>query len=179
MSERGPRARPQGEHGLSERRSRERNGPATDDVGAARWSGAGRTLLPGDGDSPGMKVLVGIGGADDSLDALEESVQRAVETGDELTVAVVENPESDRDPGGLVAEAETALTDAGLPASVRELSGDPGSALVELAESEDFDQIVLGGGHRSPMGKIKLGHIAEFVLLNARTSVKLVRDDAG
>lgn len=126
-----------------------------------------------------MKVLVGIGGADDSLDALEESVQRAVETGDELTVAVVENPESDRDPGELVAAAEAALADAGLPANVRELSGDPGSALVELAESEGFDQIVLGGGHRSPMGKIKLGHIAEFVLLNARTSVKLVRDDAG
>jgi len=126
-----------------------------------------------------MKVLVGIGGADDSLDALEESVQRAVHTGDELTVAVVENPASDRDPGELVEAARSALADAGLPDDVRELSGDAGSSLVELAEAEDFDQIVLGGGERSPMGKIKLGHIAEFVLLNARTSVKLVRDDAG
>ncbi|CAM2919583.1 MULTISPECIES: universal stress protein [Halobacterium] len=126
-----------------------------------------------------MKVLVGIGGADDSLVALEESVRRAVDTGDSLTVGVVANPESNRDPSALVDAATAALADAGLPTDVRELSGDPGSALVEVAESEDFDQIVLGGGKRSPMGKIKLGHIAEFVLLNSRTSVKLVRDDAG
>ena len=43
-----------------------------------------------------MNVLLGIGGADDSLDALEETVARAVDAGDDLTVAVVENPESDR-----------------------------------------------------------------------------------
>jgi len=135
--------------------------------------------LPGGGDSPAMKVLVGIGGADDSLDALEESVRRAEDTGDELTVAVVENPESDRETEELVEAARSALADAGLPENVRQLSGDAGSSLVELAEAGDFDQIVLGGGHRSPMGKIKLGHIAEFVLLNARTSVKLVRDDGG
>ncbi|MFB6072532.1 MAG: universal stress protein [Halobacterium sp.] len=122
-----------------------------------------------------MKVLLGIGGTEDSLTALEHTVERAVDAGDELTVAVVENPESDRDPEELVGEARSALSDAGLPEDVRRLSGDPGSSLVELAESEDFEQIVLGGGERSPMGKIRLGHIAEFVLLNARVSVKLVR----
>ncbi|WP_336035413.1 universal stress protein [Halobacterium yunchengense] len=122
-----------------------------------------------------MKVLLGIGGADDSLDALSETVARAVEAGDDLTVAVVENPESDRDPEAVVAAAREELADAGLAEDVRRLSGDPGSSLVELAESEGFDQIVLGGGQRSPMGKIRLGHIAEFVLLNARVSVKLVR----
>ena len=122
-----------------------------------------------------MKVLLGIGGADDSLDALEHTVERAVDAGDDLTVAVVENPESDRDPSELVDAARSALADAGLPENVRQLSGDPGSSLVELSESEEFDKIVLGGGERSPMGKIRLGHIAEFVLLNARVSVKLVR----
>jgi len=122
-----------------------------------------------------MKVLLGIGGADDSLDALHETVERAVETGDEVTVAVVENPDSDRSPDDLVGVARETLTEAGLEADVRQLSGDPGSSIVELAESEEFDQIVLGGGQRSPMGKIRLGDIAEFVLLNARVSVKLVR----
>ena len=58
---------------------------------------------------------------------------------------------------------------------VRHLSGDPGSQLVDVAEREGFDQIVLGGGQRSPMGKIKLGHIAEFVLLNSPVTVTLVR----
>jgi len=122
-----------------------------------------------------MKVLLGIGGADDSLDALDHTVERAVSAGDDLTVAVVENPESDRDPTELVEAARSALAEAGLSEDVRQLSGDPGSALVELSEAEEFDQIVLGGGERSPMGKIRLGHIAEFVLLNARVSVKLVR----
>ncbi|NIB98333.1 universal stress protein [Halobacterium sp. R2-5] len=122
-----------------------------------------------------MKVLLGIGGADDSLDALHETVERAVETGDEVTVAVVENPESDPSPDELVERASEALEEAGLEDDVRRLSGDPGSSLVELAEREEFDQIVLGGGQRSPMGKIRLGDISEFVLLNARVSVKLVR----
>ncbi len=122
-----------------------------------------------------MKVLLGIGGADDSLDALHETVERAVETGDEVTVAVVENPESDPSPDELVERASEALEEAGLEDDVRRLSGDPGSSIVELAEREEFDQIVLGGGQRSPMGKIRLGDISEFVLLNARVSVKLVR----
>jgi nucleotide-binding universal stress UspA family protein len=122
-----------------------------------------------------MKVLLGIGGSEDSLNALEKTVSRAGEAGDELTVAVVENPESDRDPSTVAEAARKSLEDAGLSGDVRELSGDPGSALVELAESEGFDQIVLGGGERSPMGKIRLGHIAEFVIVNSRVTVTLVR----
>ena len=47
--------------------------------------------------------------------------------------------------------------------------------MIEIAETEDFEEIVLGGGHTSPMGKITIGPIAEFVLLNAKTSVTLVR----
>jgi len=65
---------------------------------------------------------------------------------------------------------------AHLGVDVRTLSGDPGSELLDVAEREGFDQIVLGGGQRSPMGKIKLGHIAEFVLLNSHVTVKLVRE---
>jgi nucleotide-binding universal stress UspA family protein len=122
-----------------------------------------------------MKVLLGMGGAEDSLDALEETVTRAAAAGDELTIGIVENPESDRTPEQLVAAANAELGAVGLDADVRQLSGDPGSSLVQVAESEEFDQIVLGGGQRSPMGKIRLGQIAEFVLLNSHVSVKLVR----
>ncbi|MXR21292.1 universal stress protein [Halobacterium bonnevillei] len=122
-----------------------------------------------------MKVLLGMGGAEDSLDALEETVTRAAAAGDELTIGIVENPESDRTPEQLVAAANAELEAVGLDADVRQLSGDPGSSLVQVAESEAFDQIVLGGGQRSPMGKIRLGQIAEFVLLNSHVSVKLVR----
>ena len=55
------------------------------------------------------------------------------------------------------------------------MAGDPGSELVDIAEQEGFDEIALGGGQTSPMGKINVGSIAEFVLLNARTTVRLMR----
>jgi nucleotide-binding universal stress UspA family protein len=122
-----------------------------------------------------MKMLCGIGGSEDSFRAVDRTVERAVVANDDLTVAVVENPDSSVDPIEIVDRAESTVADAGLDAEVRQVEGDPGSRLVEIAESEGFDEIVLGGGHTSPMGKITIGPIAEFVLLNAKTSVTLVR----
>lgn len=122
-----------------------------------------------------MKVLLGIGGADDSLRALEETVERAVAAGDELTVAIVRNPTADRTAEAITATVREVLDSAGVDAPIRHVEGHPGSALVELAESGAFDQVVLGGGETSPMGKITLGGIAEFVLLNSHVTVKLVR----
>ncbi|WP_251341450.1 universal stress protein [Haloplanus halophilus] len=122
-----------------------------------------------------MKLLLGIGGSDDSLRALERTVARVAETGDDLTVAILRNPATEADPEGIERRARDVLDDAGVAASIRHLDGDPGSRLVELAEGEGFDRIVLGGGETSPMGKIKLGSIAEFVLLNSHVSVTLVR----
>lgn len=122
-----------------------------------------------------MKTLLGIGGSDDSLRALEETASRAKATGDDLTVAIVENPKSDRTPEEIEAAVEEVLAETDLDAEVRFAEGDPGSRLVEIAESEGFDRIVLGGGQRSPMGKIQLGHIAEFVLLNSHVTVTLIR----
>ncbi|WP_227352840.1 universal stress protein [Haladaptatus salinisoli] len=122
-----------------------------------------------------MKVLLGIGGSDDSFTALERTVSRAKAADDDLTVAVLDNPESDRSKDEIGEKVEAVLADADFDAAVRNVSGDPGSRLLDIAESEGYDQIVLGGGQRSPMGKIRLGHIAEFVLLNSHVTVKLVR----
>lgn len=122
-----------------------------------------------------MKVLLGIGGSDDSLLALEKAVDRAREAGDELTIAIVENPDSDRSPESIRDRVESVLDESGFDAEVRMVSGHPGSQLLELAEREDFDRIALGGGETSPLGKVQLGSIAEFVLLNARTTVTLIR----
>lgn len=122
-----------------------------------------------------MNVLLGIGGSDDSLRALERVVERAAAVGDDLTVAVVENPRSGRSPAEVAELARETIAAAGIDADVRMVEGDPGARLVEVAESEGFDEIALGGGQTSPMGKIKVGGIAEFVLLNANTTVRLVR----
>ena len=122
-----------------------------------------------------MKVLLGVGGSEDSFHALGKAIRRAKEAGDDLTIAVVENPDSEPNPADVRDRIDEALADAGVEADVRTLSGHPGSELLELAERESFDRIVLGGGETSPLGKVQLGSIAEFVLLNARTTVTLVR----
>lgn len=122
-----------------------------------------------------MKVLLGLGGTDESIRALTETVERAHELGDELVVAVLEKPDSPRTREAMYEEAATVLDSAGLDADLRYLDGDPGPALVDLAEREGFDQVVIGGGTETPMGKIRLGPITEFVLLNASMTVKLVR----
>ena len=122
-----------------------------------------------------MKVLCGIGGSDDSFRALDRTVERAAAADDDLTVAVVDNEDSSVTPDDVMERAREALAHAGIDADIRRVGGDPGSQLVEIAETEGFEEIVLGGGQTSPMGKITIGPIAEFVLLNAKTSVTLVR----
>lgn len=122
-----------------------------------------------------MKTLLGIGGSEDSLRALERAVERAAEAGDELTIAIVENPDAPLSTAEIDDRVRTTLGDTGIDAEVRTLSGHPGSQLLELAERGSYDRIVLGGGETSPLGKVQLGSIAEFVLLNARTTVTLIR----
>jgi nucleotide-binding universal stress UspA family protein len=129
-----------------------------------------------------MKLLVGIERSDRMLQILETAVKhtRTVGTdeneddGTDLTVAVVEienGPPIER----LEQEVREHLSDLSSDAKVRSLSGHAGSQLVEIAEDEDFDRIVLDGGQTSPLGKIQIEDVAEFVLLNAPMTVIMVR----
>ena len=122
-----------------------------------------------------MKLLLGIGGSEDSMRALERTVVRAADAGDHVTIAILDNPESDRTREEIETEVDRVLAEHDFEAEVRFVDGDPGGQLVKIADDEGFDRIVLGGGQRSPMGKINMGSIAEFVVLNARTTVTLVR----
>lgn len=122
-----------------------------------------------------MNVLLGISGTDDVESLVSQAVERAREAGDDLTVAVVEADDAGSDAEEAENRARSALADAGFDAEVRVLDGHPGSRLVEFADSDGFDRLVIGGGTRSPLGKIQLGSTAEFVLLNARVTVTLLR----
>lgn len=122
-----------------------------------------------------MKLLLGLGGGDDSSRALEATVERVRETGDDLTVAVIDDSDAETDREAVAERARERLAAAGVDGDVRLLAGDPGGALVDLAESEGFDRIVLGGGETSPLGKVRLGTVREFVVLNANVTVTLVR----
>lgn len=122
-----------------------------------------------------MKLLLGIGGTDDSWRALEATVNRVVDTGDDLTIAILDDPRGESDPEDIESTVNRTLDRAGIRAEIRRLTGDSASRLVELAETDAYDRIVIGGGERSPMGKIQIGPLVEFVVMNARTSVTLVR----
>jgi nucleotide-binding universal stress UspA family protein len=120
-----------------------------------------------------MRVLVAVDGRDHAMSALDRTIRRAREAGDEVTVGAYTAE------GHSLEEVEQRVRDRldaqSFDASIELIDTQPGSGLVELAEEGSFDQIVLPGGHRSPLGKIQLDSTTEFVLLNARTTVTLIR----
>lgn len=119
-----------------------------------------------------MKVLLGIDGSERAFRAFERTVARVRETGDDLTVAVVESDVEDETVERRVREA---LDAADVEATVECVDGHAGGELVEMADTGGYDRLVVDGGERSPMGKIRLDPTTEFVLLNAETSVTLAR----
>lgn len=120
-----------------------------------------------------MKSLLGFDGSQASVDALERTADRAVAAGDNLTVALTETEGTSQ--AELAEHAGQIIDDTNLEVDLREVDGDPASQLVALAESKDFDQLVLGSNTTSPMGKITLDKTDEFVLLNSHVTVTLVR----
>lgn len=122
-----------------------------------------------------MNVLLGLAGGEESMKTLRQTIDRTQSVGDDLTIAVVEKPGVERSPSAVRDRAEALLEEAGIEAEVHLLDGDPASSLVDFAEEGSFDQLVIGGGTVSQLGKIHLGEITEYVLLNAPITVKLVR----
>lgn len=120
-----------------------------------------------------MKLLVGIERSDRTSRVLEAAVERA-QGGNSLTVAIVET-ENGPSLEHLEQEVREHLSDLSYDAEVRSLSGHAGSQLVDFAEDEDFDRLILDGGQRSPLGKIQIDEVAEFAILNATMTVTLVR----
>lgn len=122
-----------------------------------------------------MNVLVGVNGSETSFRALEQAVERARAAGDRLTVAILDGSATDAAPEEAEARVREALAAAGMDAEVRHLSGRVAGRLVDMADGEGFDRLVLAGNEPSPLGKVQLDHVAEFAVLNARTTVTLVR----
>lgn len=122
-----------------------------------------------------MKVLLGVSGVDPVEEVVDQAVTRARVAADEVTVAVLDDPNADAPVTAVEQAVHDALDAVGFDAEVLVRDGHPGSELVELADGEGFDRLVIAGGTRSPLGKIHLGNTAEFVLLNASTTVTLLR----
>lgn len=119
-----------------------------------------------------MDLIVGVDGSELGMQALEDAVARTTGENDSMLVAIYGE---DTSGDSIEAAVRNRLDELGAEATIEQLEADAAGALVERAERGNFDQIVLPGGERSPLGKIQFDSTVEFVLLNARTSVTLVR----
>ncbi len=122
-----------------------------------------------------MRVLVGIEGSDESAIVLENAVSRAREAGDDLTIAIFAKPDTDQDLDAIETDVRETIDASEVSAAIERLENDPASELVAMAERGGYDQLVIGGGRDTPLGKRYLGRISEFVLLNADITVRVER----
>ncbi|MBV0923023.1 universal stress protein [Halomicroarcula limicola] len=76
-----------------------------------------------------------------------------------------------------VRELEDRFNDAGIDYSVRGAVGNHGQQIVDLAEEENANLVVVGGRKRSPTGKAVFGSTAQEVMLNAPCPVTFVRGE--
>jgi nucleotide-binding universal stress UspA family protein len=128
-----------------------------------------------------MKILVGYDGSLSSKEALKLSVRHAVAFG--ATVDVITSMEKGTDVGeeqkaleglewakSVVAEEKITCNTHLL---IRGMS--PGEDLVEFATENKVDEIIIGVKKRSKVGKLLLGSVAQYVILEADCPVVSVK----
>ena len=142
-----------------------------------------------------MTVLVAYDGSDPAVAAVEYAIEehadkeivllRVVEVASGMTDAGLnliqerfrEKPEKLRkEARKRVAEDISDLfEDAGLEYETAVVFGDPAREIVEYAETNDIDQVVIGSHGRSGVSRILLGSVGEKVVRRAPMPVTVVR----
>ena len=74
-----------------------------------------------------------------------------------------------------VSRAERALRESGLSTVGRVVDGDPRAALLEAAEQERADLLVVGSHGRAGLSKLMLGSVSSHVVTHAPCSVLVVK----
>ena len=125
-----------------------------------------------------------------SASAERAGVELAARIGANLILLSVIDPSRLRLPGGVFhtrvdqvrTERESALAriveDArrhGVSALFLIWEGDPGAVVIEAAEAEGADVIVVGSHARGPVGRLLLGSVSSYVVDHAKRTVVVVR----
>lgn len=76
-----------------------------------------------------------------------------------------------------VREIAKTLDEGDIDYEIKGLVGEGGKTIVEVAETVDADQLIVGGRKRSPTGKAVFGSTAQEVLLSAPCPATFVRSD--
>lgn len=136
-----------------------------------------------DGEEKAMKILVGYDGTNAAKEALNLAKSNAKIFGAsvEVVTSMQKGTESDRKD---IEQAERGLDYAkslfaedGIECNthllIRGLS--PGEDLIEFANENQVDQIIVGVKRRSKVGKLLMGSTAQFVVLQAQCPVVTVK----
>lgn len=76
-----------------------------------------------------------------------------------------------------IADRDAArLREGGLRAEARAMIGDPRSAIVEIANAQKADLIVVGSHGRTGLKRLLLGSVASHIVAHAHCSVLVVRE---
>jgi nucleotide-binding universal stress UspA family protein len=143
-----------------------------------------------DNESIPRRVLVATDTSATSASAERAGVELSARVGASLIFVSVIDPSRLRLPGGLFisrvdqvrSQRESAL--ARIVANARRLDvaaqyliweGDPGASVIEAAEAEGVDVIVVGSHDRGPIGRLLLGSVSSYVVDHARRRVVVIR----
>ncbi len=130
-----------------------------------------------------MKILVGLDGSNSSKEALNLAKEHAktfkakielvtsMEKGTEAQQKEIEQDEHDLENEKKLLEEDGISCDTHL--LIRGMN--PGEDLVEFAEKNEVDEIVIGVKRRSKVGKLVFGSTAQYVILNAHCPVVTVK----
>jgi len=130
-----------------------------------------------------MKILVGLDGSNSSKEALNLSKEHAkvfnakidlvtsMEKGTEAQQKEIEDSEHDLENAKKLLEKDGISCQTHL--LIRGMA--PGEDIVEFAEKNEVDEIVIGVKRRSKVGKLVFGSTAQHVILNAHCPVVTVK----
>ena len=137
-----------------------------------------------------QRVLVATDTSATSAAAERAGVELASRVGASLILLSVIDPSRLRLPGGLFhtrvdqirSDRETALArsvDAarqqGIAAQYLIWEGDPGASVIDAAEAEGADVIVVGSHARGPVGRLLLGSVSSHLVAHAPRPVLVIR----
>jgi len=117
------------------------------------------------------RILVGVDGSATAAKAAARAVEVAQAVGGHLTMLAVGN-KSKMQPA-LDALAETHAS-TGVKIETRVVDGDPASVLVDIAEAEQFDLLVVGNKGMTGASRFLLGSVPNKVSHHARSALLIV-----
>jgi len=123
-----------------------------------------------------MKILVGVDGSDHSTWALMEAISIAKKFSGHIKVITVYKEENKNKAAKTQLKAKQLLEEENIDSSISAILGsNPSRALVDTAENEKFDLIVVGSRGLGSAAAFLLGSISKQVVSKASCDVLVVK----